>query len=79
MFDREDIIRRLAREIAQSHRPTAREIATAREIDPRPAAEELARAAVCLVCDRPSSFWAEMTDRLCQLAMPELGGFARQR
>jgi len=73
MFDREDIIRRLAREIAQSHRPTAR------EIDPRPAAEELARAAVCLVCDRPSSFWAEMTDRLCQLAMPELGGFARQR
>lgn len=44
-------------------------------------AQDLARAAVCLVCDRPESLWPKMTDALCKLALnpPELGGFPRQR
>lgn len=64
---RERIIRELAGEIA--------------DVQPNEApseALELARAAVCLVCNRPRS-WKRLTDTLCRLALdpPELGGFPR--
>lgn len=73
MVERERIIRELASEIVRSHRRIAG------EGDPRHSAEELARSAVFLVCDRPRSVWSELIDKLCQLALPEFGGFARLR